>query len=455
MRILAMGVLLAMAGSAAATPLTGAQKIEIDAAVARILKASDVPSASIAIVTDGQLDYARGYGDQRLDGTPPTATTRYPIASISKQFTAAAILLLAEDGKLSLEDKVAKYLPTLTDAGKVTIRELLGHTSGYRDYWPQDFRFEAMTHPTTPQAIVDRWARAPLDYPPGTKWQYSNTGYVVAGLIAEIVAKEPLHDFEQRRLFRPLGMAVVLGTSGLAPGDAHGTSRYALGPVHPTPGEQEGWVFAAGDLALTPGELAKWNIARLDRRLLKATSWQLQETNVAPADAGLEYGLGVFLDKSHSHARVQHDGALTAFLASNRVYPDERAAITVFINAGFSNSQDAIADAIEDVLFNSASDVANARAVYEMLRSGKIDRQRFTENGNFYFTPQALADYQASLSALGELQDIVRTKPPSLRGGLTSERYLLRFASRRLLAVVRAEPDTGRVEQFALYPYSD
>jgi CubicO group peptidase (beta-lactamase class C family) len=454
MRILVLGVLL-LAGSAVAAPLTGAQKAAIDVAVARILKASDVPSASIAVVTDGKLDYARAYGDQRLDGSPASTAARYPIASISKQFTAAAILLLAEDGKLSLDDTVGKYLPTLTQANTVTIRELLGHTSGYRDFWPQDFRFEAMTRPTTAQAIVDRWARAPLDYAPGTKWQYSNTGYVVAGLIAEQVAREPLAAFEQRRLFAPLGMDVVQGATGLGPGDARGTARYALGPVRPTAGEQAGWVFAAGDLALTPSELAKWNIARLDRRLLKAESWRQQETNVAPAEAGLEYGLGVFIDQAGTHPRIDHDGALTAFLSSNRVYPADRAAISVFINAGFSNSQNAIADAIEAVLFNSADDVAKARAVYEMLRSGRIDRARFTDNGNFYFTPQALADYQASLSALGELQDIVRMKPPALRGGLTSERYLLRFASRRLLAVVRAEPDTGRIEQFALYPYTD
>ncbi len=454
MRILALCLLL-LAGSAAAAPLTVAQKAAIDAAVTRILTASDVPSASIAVVTDGRLDYARAYGDQRLDGSPASTAARYPIASISKQFTAAAILLLAEEGKLSLDDPVARYLPALTDAEHVTIRELLGHTSGYRDYWPQDFRFEAMTRPTTPRAIVDRWARAPLDYAPGTKWQYSNTGYVVAGIIAEQVAKEPLAAFEQRRLFAPLGMDVVQGATGLGAGDARGTARYALGPVRPSAGEQAGWVFAAGDLALTPSELAKWNIARLDRRLLKAGSWQQQETNVAPADAGLQYGLGVFIDEANGHPRIEHGGALTAYLASNRVYPADRAAISVFINAGFSNSQDAIADAIEGVLFNREDDVARARAVYAMLLSGSIDRARFTDNGNFYFTAQALADYRASLAALGELQDIVRMKPPALRGGLTSERYLLRFAGRRLLAVVRAEPETGRIEQFALYPYSD
>lgn len=454
-RVLIFGLSLLAAWPIFAKPLSAEQKQAVDTAVERILKASDVPSASIAIVTDGKLDYAQAYGDQRLNGSPPTTTARYPVASISKQFTAAAILLLVEEGKLLLDDKVAKYFPTLSGANTVTIRELLSHTSGYRDYWPQDFQFEAMTKPTTPEAIVDRWAKAPLDYAPGSKWQYSNTGYVVAGRIFEQAAKEPLQSFEQRRLFKPLGMNVVLATTGLSPADARGTTRYALGPVRPGPNESDGWVFAAGDLAMAPSDLAKWNIARLDRTVLKPTSWQTQETNVAPAEAGLKYGLGVALDTVGSHQRIQHNGAFTSYLSSNRVYPADHAAISVFINAGFSNSQDAIADAIEAILFDDADETRAARSIFDMLRTGKIDRSKFTENGNFYFTPQVLLDYRDSLATLGEPTRIALQGSKGLRGGLTSEKYIFTFADRKLLCVMRAEPSSGRIEQFTLYPYTD
>lgn len=451
--IVALAVLLT--GPVVAKPLTAEQKAAIDTAVSRILKSSEVPSASIAVVTDGKLDYAHAYGDQRLDGTAATTAARYPIASISKQFTAAALLLLAEDGKLSLDDPVAKFLPTLTGADTITIRELLGHTSGIRDFWPQDYPFEAMTKPITPQAILDHWAMAPLDFPPGTKWQYSNTGYTAAGLIVEKVAQEPLHRFEQRRIFQPLGMNVVLGATELTKTDAHGTLRYALGPVRPAPGEQAGWVFAAGDLALTPSELAKWNIARLTRAILKPASWRLQETNVAPADAGLQYGLGVEMDAVGQHPRVRHNGGLSAYLSSNRVYPADRAAITVFINAGFSNSQDAIADAIEAVLFDDADDTRPVRSLFEDLRAGRVDRSKLTDNGNFYFTTTALADYHSSLSPLGKLKQVARYEPKGLRGGLTVEKFIFSFADRKLLCVLRADPATGRIEQFTLYPFSD
>jgi D-alanyl-D-alanine carboxypeptidase len=454
-RALIIGLTLLLAAPLIAKPLTAEQKLMIDAAVTKILKATEVPSASIAIVTDGKLDYAHAYGDQRLDGSPATTAARYPLASISKQFTVAAILLLVEEGKLSLDDKVAKYFPTLTGADTVTIRELLSHTSGYRDYWPQDFQFEAMTKPTTPEAIIDRWAKAPLDYTPGTKWQYSNTGYIIAGRIFEQVAKERLQSFEQKRLFKPLGMNVVLAATGLQSTDARGTTRYALGPVRPGPGESDGWVFAAGDLAMTPSELAKWNIARLNRAVLKPGSWQQQETNAAPADATLKYGLGVQLESVGQHPRIQHDGGFTSYLTNNRVYPADRAAITVFINAGFSNSQDAISDAIEAILFDDADETKEVRSVFNMLRTGQIDRSKFTDNGNFYFKEPVLVDYRTSLTSLGDPTRVERRGTKGLRGGLTIERYVFTFADRKLLCVLRAEPSTGRIEQFTLYPFTD
>ena len=132
---------------------------------------------------------------------------RYSIGSISKQFTAAALLMLQEQGKLSLDDKVGKYIPDLTRANEVTIRQLLSHTSGYQDYWPQDYVMPGMLKPVTAQQIMDTWAKKPLDFDPGTKWQYSNTNYVIAGAIAEKVAGMPLWQFLEQRIFKPLGMS--------------------------------------------------------------------------------------------------------------------------------------------------------------------------------------------------------------------------------------------------------
>ena len=458
-RLLIVGLFLLLTAPLIAKPLTAEQRLSIDAAVTKILKASEVPSASIAIVTDGKLDYAHAYGDQRLDGSAATTSARYPLASVSKQFTAAAILLLVEEGKMSLDDKVGKYFPTLTDANTVTIRELLSHTSGYRDYWPQDFQFEAI-RPST-----DHWPgghHGPLGQ--GAARLHARHKMAVLehrlhhcgtdiregreGALAELRTRAPIQ--------ATLGMDVVLSCEpGLrqrtrAAPRATRSGRYAQDPASRTAG-----CLAAGDLAMTPSELAKWNIARLNRAVLKPDSWQQQETNAAPADASLKYGLGVQIDAVGQHPRIQHNGGFTSYLSSNRVYPTDRAAITVFINAGFSNSQDAIADAIEAILFADADDTREVRAVFNMLRTGRIDRSKFTDNGNFYFSKAVLSDYRTSLAPLGEPTRVERRGTKGLRGGFTAEQYIFTFADRKLLCVARAEPSTGRIEQFMLYPFTD
>ena len=182
-------------------------KSKIDAVVNQILSSTKVPSASIAIVRDGRIAYLQAYGLARL--SPPMEATpqmQYSIGSISKQFTAAAVLLLAQEGKLTLEDPVSKYLPELTRAREVTLRMLLSHTSGYQDYWPEDYVMTSMMVPTTAQHILDVWAKKPLDFDPGTQWQYSNTNYVIAGRIVEQVSGMPLIDLLEKRIFLPLGM---------------------------------------------------------------------------------------------------------------------------------------------------------------------------------------------------------------------------------------------------------
>ena len=191
----------------------------LDPKISSLLTASGAPSVSIAVVADGKLAYAKAFGDADIaQNRPATPSTRYAIGSVSKQFTAAAILLLQEEGKLSLDDKVVKWLPGITGGDKITIRQLLSHTSGLQDFWPQDYSFAAMSHPVTPQQIVDRWAKAPLDFEPGTQWQYSNTGYVVAGLIVEKVSGMKLLDFLQKNIFRPLGMHPIDQDLAVGPG---------------------------------------------------------------------------------------------------------------------------------------------------------------------------------------------------------------------------------------------
>src|SRR5579864_5270200 len=238
----------------AQTQLPTEMQQKIDKVASDALAKTGVPSASLAVVRDGQIAYLHAYGHARLDPeTPAKPEMRYSIGSISKQFTAAAILLLQEEGKLSLDDKVGKFVPNLTRANEVTIRQLLSHTSGYQDYWPQDYVMPMMLEPTTAQKILELWARKPLDFDPGTKWQYSNTNYVIAGLIVEKASGMPLLKFLGERVFKPLGMEQVVNIDQqrLAATDPTGYLHYALGPLHPAPKEGQGWLFAAGELAMS------------------------------------------------------------------------------------------------------------------------------------------------------------------------------------------------------------
>ena len=269
----------------------------IDKAAGEVLETTGAPSASVAVVRDGRIAYVHAYGLAVLEPpTPATTEMRYSVGSISKQFTAAAALLLAEERKLSLDDKVVRWLPDLTRANEVTLRQLLSMTSGYQDFWPQDYVMPPMLLPTTAQQIMNGWAKIPLDFEPGTKWQYSNTNYVIAGAIVERVSGRPLFEFLQQRIFTKLGMKSVLNTDevALGPGEPMRYLRYALGPPRPAPKEGKGWMFAAGELAMTARDLALWDISTIDQTILKPASYRAMQTNTLLAN-GLAsgYGLGV------------------------------------------------------------------------------------------------------------------------------------------------------------------
>src|SRR5690242_2141910 len=276
-------LLLSVSNTSAQTDLSPELRARIDKLATDALAQSGVPSASIAVVKDGKIAYLNAYGLARLEPkTPATPAMRYSIGSISKQFTAAAMLLLQEQGKLSLDDKVAKFIPDLTRARDVTIRQLLSHTSGYQDYWPQDYVMPMMLKPITAQKILDGWARKPLDFEPGSKWQYSNTNYVIAGVIVEKASGMPLLQFLREKVFTPLGMKSVanIDQDKLGETDPVGYLRYALGPPRLAPKEGKGWLFAAAELAMPAEDLARWDISIIEQKLLKPTSYHEFETDV-------------------------------------------------------------------------------------------------------------------------------------------------------------------------------
>jgi D-alanyl-D-alanine carboxypeptidase len=434
-------------------------RASIDEAAAEVLQTTGAPSASVAVVRDGAIAYVHAYGLAIIEPpTPATTEMRYSIGSISKQFTAAAILLLAEERKLSLDDKVAKWLPDLTRANEVTIRQLLSMTSGYQDYWPQDYVMPPMIRPTTAQQIMNGWAKIPLDFEPGSKWQYSNTNYVIAGAIVERVSGKPLLEFLQMRIFTRLGMKSVVNTdeAALGPGEPARYLRYGLGAPRPAPKEGSGWLFAMGELAMTARDLALWDISTIDQTILKPASYQAMQTNTLLNNGiATGYGLGVQVGMSAGRRVVSHTGEVSGFTAANQIYPDEKAAVVVLTNLDATGASSQLAGRIATVLFRAASPdnaaaaaLAQAKKIFEGLQHGRIDRALFTANANAYFTNGALADFASGLGPLGPPQEFEQASQ-SLRGGMVSRSFRIKCGAKTLRLTTFIMPD-GKLEQYQI-----
>jgi CubicO group peptidase (beta-lactamase class C family) len=315
-----------------------------------------------------------------------------------------------------------------------------------------------MLQPTTAQHILDIWAHKPLDFDPGTKWQYSNTNFVIAGLIVEKASGMPLLQFLQKNVFHPLAMSSVLNTDQDRLGDTDPTGylRYALGPLRPAPKEGKGWLFAAGELAMTAEDLAKWDISIIDEKLLQPASYHEFEKDVLLKNGlGTNYGLGVGVRSVDGHRALSHGGEVSGFTSENIVYPDERVAVVVLTNQDAADAAGTIAHSIAPLLLSTddaatPQKLAQARKIFTGLQHGTIDRSLFTDNANFYFNAQALQDFAASLGPLGTPEEFTQIRQ-NLRGGMLMRMYRVKFPKQTLQAWTYELP-TGQLEQFQVAP---
>ena len=301
------------------------------------------------------------------------------------------------------------------------------------------------------------WAQKPLDFEPGTRWQYSNTNYVIAGQIVEKVARQPLLAFLRARVFGPLQMASVVDTdqAPLGSADPMRYRRYALGPPRDAPKEGKGWMSAAGELAMTAADLARWDIAVMNRAILKPSSFlELEREVLLASGAPTAYGLGVNVAVTGGRRQIAHGGEVSGFTARNEVYPDEKVAIVVLVNLDASSASGDIARAVGTLVFAAAagsrSAVDQARAVFASLQKAEVDRSLFTANMNAYLTPQALRDFADSLGPLGEPSSFTQSGQ-GLRGGMTLRRFAITAGGRNLSVTAFYMPD-GTIEQFLIAP---
>jgi D-alanyl-D-alanine carboxypeptidase len=430
--------LLALVGAAGAqqTALAPEMRAKVEAAVNAALAKSGTPGAQVGIVRQGRVVYTGAFGAARLEPRV-NATVEMPfrIGSVSKQFTAAAVMLLAEQGKLRLDDPVSTWLPELGHAREVTLRQLLNQVSGYSDYYTEDYLTPEMAAKIAPMELAKEWAAKPLDFVPGTKWQYSNTNYLIAALTVEKAAGQPFFSFLEEHVLKPAGVTHALNLdAGGVPALPEGYFHYGFGPARAVPLEGAGTLLGAAELAMPIGDLMVWDTVMMKRHLLSPASWETMEAEAdLPDGKGTGYGMGLHLQAAVQDGKprrmIEHSGEVNGFTTENEVFPDQDTAIAVIVNA--ESGEQAVAKAVEDVVFAPATKVALAhdartealvKTVLTQLEQGRVDRGLLAENLSFFFTAQALADYKASLTRLGTIKSIVPVATEE-RGGMTFHAY--------------------------------
>src|SRR4051812_7784993 len=310
------------------------------------MAALHIPGLSLAVVRDGKVIKAQGYGLANLElKVPATKASVYEIGSTTKQFTAAAIMLLVEDGRLRLEDSVRQFFPDAPESWQpITIRHLLTHSSGIQNHvaipgYLNAFKTSLSGEETPTRAeLLKMFFALPSEFEPGETWSYDNTGYILLGFIIEQVSGQTYWDFLDQRLFRPAGMTATRSTATvpLVPGRASGyewvKDHFENRPVLlPFIG------FSAGSIISTAEDMAKWDIALSAGKLLKPSSLQEMWTPLQLRDGAtppLDYGFGWFLDSQHGHRIVQHTGGTPGFSSAFYRFPDDKLSVILLTNHG-------------------------------------------------------------------------------------------------------------------------
>lgn len=315
---------------------------EIESLLQTEMSSHHVAGMACLVIKDGQTLTHFYAGDANLEWqTPVDADTVFEIGSVSKQFAAAAILLLAEDGKLSVDDRLTKFFTNAPAAWtNLTVRHLLTHTSGLKNYDGLD-GFEMRQHLTQAQFIA-RLGAQPVNFAPGEKWAYCNSGYNLLGYIVENVSGQKYWDFLQQRIFTPLAMTHTtrrdpwLVIPHRAMGYEFKDGNYKQRDYDLTE------LFAAGAIVSTAEDVAKWDAALLGNKLLKESSRQLWWTaatlkngknvdNPRHGEPG-SYGFGWFISTVNGHRNIGHSGITSGFSAANELFPEDKLEILILSN---------------------------------------------------------------------------------------------------------------------------
>jgi len=463
------------------TQLAPQQLASIDSFVSAEMQREHVPGIAVGIYSRGTVLLAKGYGLANVElSVPVKPETVFQSGSVGKQFVSAAMMMLVEEGKVSLDDSITKYFPDAPDTWKpILIKNLLSHTSGLAEYESGD-RIEAggafyLHMDYTEDELVKKVEALPIQNPPGDKWNYRNTNYLLLGILIHHATGKPYADFLAERIFKPLGMSStrLISEADIIPNRAAG---YEL---HGTELKNQDWVSPTfnstgdGTLYFNVIDLAKWDEALYTTRLLKQTSldhiWTVFPlTDGKPNPSG--YGFGWFIGEQNGHKRIEHGGAWQGFTCDISRYPDDSLTVVVLTNLDNGHSRPPIfahviaglADApllppkltaIEDT---QPAVATSAHHLLDLIVAGSVSgdeiRGMSTPEVAHVVTSQAIQQVQEKLSPLwpgGDLTLVQRQTVPNTAS--VSSTFRLKKDGHSTLIVLVLTSD-GKIEGLAFPP---
>lgn len=381
-----------------------------------------IPGFSLVVLKNEKVLKIAGYGFANTEvKAPATPETVYQLASVTKQFTATAVLMLLDEGKLGLEDPLSKHLPELPTAwNPITVRQLLTHTSGIKSYTSVEGFEKQVRHDFTHKELLALVADAPLEFTPGSKWDYSNTGYYLLGLLIEKVSGKSYAAFLAERIFRPLGMRStrVNDLSVVIPGRATGYTKSGselrngeyVSPTQP---------YAAGALVSCVRDMALWYGAIGAGKLLKKATWQQAWTAAKLADGkATEYGFGWGVGELNGHRVLDHGGGIPGFSTHTLHFPQDRVSVVVLTNlegADAGGIARKVAASIVPALAPKPvpgmvdpepAVTTRLRGIVAGLAKGEVDRAALTPEFANFLTPERIQQGAQVLGGLGQLKEL-------------------------------------------------
>ena len=365
----ALVLMVSLPVTALAGALSPAQVTKVDAIVQAAMAQQHLVGVEVAVGRNGSTLFTKGYGlRDKAKNLPVTASTIFPVGSISKQFTAACVMLLVQRGKIDLNSKLATYLPSVPHASEITVREVLDQTSGYPDYLENKPLITALFGGTwtkhEPFAYYVNLTRGtPLHFKPGSKWQYSNTNYQVAGMLVAKVSGEPYPQFLEQTIFQAQNLASMQYLTWSIPAGSDVTRgyNYAKGTYALVPRYDMTWGGAAGAIASNASDLVKWDGAFFGGNVVSQSSVEIATTPPRGITMGLPagntqseiaegYGFGWVLGHDEGRRIIWHNGGLIGARAMNAVFPDDGLEIVILTNATTADPE-AIALRIARILY--------------------------------------------------------------------------------------------------------